>query len=101
MIRDLVTTVANAFYFVVTVRYFLNFRKNIIFTGRIKTLHLVLIWFIPFLWIFILKNFTKITPGSYEWKIKRLLFHFQIMTTTPTERRLWDSKIKLTIQSRI
>ena len=54
------------FYFVITFHYSLFFRKNVNFTGKIRGLHLVLIWLIPFIWIFILKNFTKTRPGSYE-----------------------------------
>ena len=54
------------FYLIFTVRYFLVFRKNVIFTGKIKAFHLIMIWLIPFIWILILKSLTKSTPGSYE-----------------------------------
>jgi hypothetical protein len=54
------------FYFIFTIRYFFVFKKNIIITGKIKLVHLVLIWLIPFLWILLLKALTKATPGSFE-----------------------------------
>jgi hypothetical protein len=57
-------------YIIYTIRYFLVVRKSLFFSGKIKVLHLVLIWLIPFIWIFILKNLTKSTPGSYEGKNK-------------------------------
>lgn len=66
ILKDLIIVLAIVFYFVVTIRYFLVFRKNKIFTGKVKTLHLFLIWLAPFIWIFILKNLTKTTPGSYQ-----------------------------------
>jgi hypothetical protein len=50
----------------ITIRYFLVFRKNKIFTGKVKTLHLIIIWLIPFIWIILLKNLTKMNPGSYQ-----------------------------------
>ncbi len=49
-----------------TFRYFFAFRKNVIFTGKIKIFHLIMIWVIPFIWIFILKSLTKFGPASYE-----------------------------------
>ena len=70
IIRDLVICVALIFYFIATSRFHLVFKKNMIFTGKIKTFHLVMIWLIPFIWILILKSLTKSTPGSYEVKSK-------------------------------
>ena len=58
------------FYLTITIRYFFDFRKNIIFTGKIKAFHLVMIWLVPFVWIFMLKSLTKSNPGSYEIKNK-------------------------------
>jgi hypothetical protein len=60
------------FYFFLTVRYFLVIRKSLIFTGKVKSFHLIMVWLIPFVWILILKNITKPTPGSYEVKNKDL-----------------------------
>ena len=54
------------FYFIFTIRFFYVFRKNIIFTGKVKLIHLIMIWLIPFLWILILKSLIKSSPGSYE-----------------------------------
>lgn len=54
------------FYFIFTIQYFLSFRKTLIFSGRVKMFHLVMIWIIPFVWILILKSLTRSTPGSYE-----------------------------------
>jgi hypothetical protein len=36
-----------------------------------KTFHLILIWIIPFLWILLLKGFTKSTPGSHQMDVKQ------------------------------
>ena len=58
------------FYFIFTIRYFFVFKKSIIFTGKIKVFHLVMIWLIPFFWILILKSLTKSTPGSYQTENK-------------------------------
>jgi hypothetical protein len=68
IIKDLLILVLLVFYLIVTIRYFFVFKKSILFTGRIKIFHLVMIWLIPFIWIFILKSLTKPTPGSYELK---------------------------------
>ena len=54
------------FYLIFTINFFISFKKNIIFTGRIKLFHLIVIWIIPFIWILILKSLLKSTPGSYE-----------------------------------
>jgi hypothetical protein len=66
IIRDLIILVAFVFYLVNTISYSQFLRKSKVFTGKIKILHLILIWLIPFVWIFILKNLTKTTPGSYQ-----------------------------------
>ncbi len=54
------------FYFAFTLRFYLKFKRNLIFTGKAKIFHLIMIWLIPFLWILILKSLTKDIPGSYE-----------------------------------
>jgi len=48
----------------------LSLKRTSLFAGNIKTFHLVMIWLIPFIWVFILKNLTKSAPGSYEVKNK-------------------------------
>ena len=40
------------------------------FTGYLKAFHFLMIWLIPFVWIFILKSLTKSTPGSYKFDNK-------------------------------
>lgn len=70
IIRDLIISVTIIFYFIFTIRYFFVLRKNIVFTGKIKTFHLIMIWLVPFIWILILKSLTPSTPGSYEIKDK-------------------------------
>lgn len=69
-IIDLIIFTSVTFYFVFTIRYFFVFRKNVFFIGKLKTFHFIMIWLIPFIWIFILKSLTKRTPGSYEIKSK-------------------------------
>ena len=66
IIRDLIISGVLIFYLAFTVRYFLVFRKNIFFAGKVKVFHLIMMWLIPFIWILILKSITKSTPGSYE-----------------------------------
>ena len=53
-------------HFILTKRYFLKFKKNIIFTGGIRKFHLIMMWIVPFVWILFLQALTKSTPGSYE-----------------------------------
>jgi hypothetical protein len=66
IIRLCIASSAIIFYLIFTIRFFISFRKNIIFTGKIKVFHLIIIWIIPFIWILILKSLLKSTPGSYE-----------------------------------
>ncbi|KYP14139.1 MAG: hypothetical protein A1D16_20010 [Flavihumibacter sp. CACIAM 22H1] len=37
-----------------------------VFSKRLRYLHPVLVWLIPFVWIIILRILTRPTPGSYE-----------------------------------
>ncbi len=76
IIRDLIISLGIIFYFIITIRYFLTFRYNKIFTGKIKVFHLVMIWLIPFVWILMLKSLTTSTPGSHEVKDKNSLQPF-------------------------
>ena len=66
IIWDLIICGIIIFYLIFTIRYFIVLRKNVIFVGKIKVFHLIMIWLIPFIWILILKSLTKSTPGSYE-----------------------------------
>jgi hypothetical protein len=59
------------FYLFYTIRYTITFKKNILFTGYLKAFHFLMIWMIPFVWIFILKSLTKPTPGSYKFDNKK------------------------------
>jgi hypothetical protein len=70
IIRDLIICLALIVYFIITIRFYFDFKKEIIFTGKIKIFHLIMIWLIPFIWIVILKSLTKLAPGSYEVKSK-------------------------------
>jgi hypothetical protein len=54
-------------YFVYTIRYLLFFNRSNYFTGRLKVFHILMIWLVPFLWIILLKNLFKPTPGSYKY----------------------------------
>lgn len=66
------------FYLVYTLRYAITFKKNIIFTGRRKIFHSILIWIFPFVWIWILKFFLKPTPGSSEFLDKKTQINLKI-----------------------
>jgi hypothetical protein len=76
IVKNLIIYGTIVFYFIFTIRYFLVFRKNIIFTGKIKAFHLVMMWLIPFIWILILKALTKSTPGSYQIEKKEVAIPF-------------------------
>jgi hypothetical protein len=65
-IRDAIILVVVIYYFIFTIRYFIAFRKNPIFSTEAKRFHLIMIWIIPFIWIFILKALESSTPGSFE-----------------------------------
>ncbi len=52
-------------YLVVTVRYSVTLLKSPVLPKRLRYLHLVLIWAIPFVWIMLLRILTGPTPGSY------------------------------------
>jgi hypothetical protein len=49
-----------------TFRFSKTLKQNIPSSKKMKTFHLILIWIIPFLWILLLKDFTKSTPGSHQ-----------------------------------
>lgn len=54
------------FYFIYTISYTKVLKSSIVFTRSVRRFHLILIWIIPFGWIWILKSLTKGTPGSHE-----------------------------------
>lgn len=66
IIQGIILSVTAICYLIFTLRYFFKFKKNIIFSGRIKIFHLIMIWVVPFFWILLLKALTKTTPGSHE-----------------------------------
>ncbi|MFT3912130.1 MAG: hypothetical protein QM737_22075 [Ferruginibacter sp.] len=66
IIQVLIISGVIIFYLIFTGRYFRILKTNIVFTGRIKTFHLIMIWIVPFVWILILKALVIRTPGSYE-----------------------------------
>jgi len=53
-------------YLIYTIRYIKKIRNNILFSKRLKIFHGIMIWLIPFLWIFLIENFTKTASGSYK-----------------------------------
>ena len=58
------------FYIIYTVRFSFKFRNSILFSGWVRNFHLIMIWLVPFAWIFLLKNLMKPTPGSAEFQNK-------------------------------
>lgn len=60
-----------AFYIIWTLRFALDFNKtDAYFNKGPKLIHNVLIWLVPFVWIIVIKNITKQTPGSHNFKKK-------------------------------
>ena len=59
------------FNLIYTISYSIEFKKNIVFTGQLKKFHFIMIWVVPFLWIFLLKSLMKPTPGSHKFKVKK------------------------------
>jgi len=52
------------FYLIYTLRYTIEFRKNILFNKGVKFIHYILFWIIPFFWILLIKNLSKDTKGT-------------------------------------
>jgi hypothetical protein len=59
------------FYLGYTIKYIITFRKSLLFSKRLKSLHIFLFFLIPFVWIFLIKELSKSAPGSYEFPDKR------------------------------
>ena len=58
-------------YVVYTIRFTKELKTSRLFSKKVKTIHFILIWLIPFLWVFVLKNLTKSIPGSHEFENKK------------------------------
>jgi hypothetical protein len=58
------------FYLAYTIKYSITFGKSILFSKKLKALHIFLFFLIPFIWIFIVQGLTKSTPGSYQFPNK-------------------------------
>jgi hypothetical protein len=71
IIKYSVLIIASVVYLIYTIRYFFILRKSIYFSKKIKIVHLILIWVIPFLWIIFLKGLIEPTKGSYEFEDKK------------------------------
>ena len=57
-------------YLYYTIGYTSKFRKNRLYSGKIKTLHYILFWLIPFVWIWLINALSKTAKGSHEIKKK-------------------------------
>ncbi len=53
-------------YLLYTMRFSRKLNKSNLFSKNIRKIHAVMIWLIPFIWIFLLENITKPTPGSLK-----------------------------------
>jgi hypothetical protein len=58
------------FYLAHTIKYSITFSKSILFSKKLKILHIFLFFLIPFIWIILLKELSKSTPSSYEFPNK-------------------------------
>jgi len=69
-IKYSVLAIIVVFYVVYTLRFSLHFYKSILFNGLVKGFHLTMFWLVPFIWIYLVKNLIKPTPGSREFEHK-------------------------------
>ena len=76
LILFLVLILVAIIYFVYTIRFARELKASRLFSKKVKTLHLIIIWLIPFLWILLLKNLIKPTPGSHEFQDKKTVDSF-------------------------
>ena len=61
------------FYFLYTVRFAILFnRTDVFFSGKLKLIHNIDIWLVPFIWIALLKHLYKPILGSHQYKKKKL-----------------------------
>lgn len=66
IIQIIILSITFVGYLIFTARYFILLQKEIIFSKRMKIIHSILIWLIPFVWILLLKGLAKRIPGSHE-----------------------------------
>ena len=69
--KIILLSIISIFYLIYTIRYLLLFNRKNYFTDRLKTFHIIMIWLVPFVWIILLKNLFKPTPGSGEFPDKK------------------------------
>lgn len=53
-------------YIIYTFKYAFVLKNSLVYKGKSRILHQVLIWLIPFVWVWLLKSLSKSTPGSFE-----------------------------------
>jgi hypothetical protein len=70
IIKYVCLIVLTIFYLAYTIKYSIAFSKSILFSKKLKALHIFLFFLIPFIWIILLKELSKSTPGSYEFPNK-------------------------------
>jgi hypothetical protein len=70
LIQYAVLSIIGIFYLVYTIRFVITFREDIIFSRRLKIFHSIMIWVVPFIWIFLLKSLLKSTPDSHKFENK-------------------------------
>jgi hypothetical protein len=66
IIRTIILSAFGISYFIFTLSYFRHLQKNILFTKNLRLFHSVMIWLVPFVWIFLLKGLTGSAAGSHE-----------------------------------
>jgi hypothetical protein len=60
-------------YFLYTLRFAIIFNQtDVFFFGKLKLLHNIGIWLVPFIWIAILKQLSKPIQGSHQYRKKKL-----------------------------
>ena len=45
-------------------------KVSVLFTGRLKVIHLIPLWSIPFLWGLVIVTLTKISPGTDQEELE-------------------------------
>jgi hypothetical protein len=66
-----IVSIIGIVYIIYTIRYLILFNQKGYFAGRLKMFHILMMWLIPFIWIILLKNLFKPTPGSYHFIDKK------------------------------
>lgn len=83
--KTIITLIAVLAYLVFTIRYSFVLAKSPLFTGGLKTFHLIMIWIIPFFWILLLQAISKTTPGSHEIEDKKSQAPYSDVYNTSTD----------------